>query len=149
MIILVMGFPGAGKTYLAERLKAKLSCAYYNADNVRRLSNDFDFSLKGRLLQAERMRKLAVAELEKSSIVICDFICPTRQTREIFKPDMLVWLDTVKESQYNDTNEMFEPPKKSECDYIIRTKNGDYFSDVIAHHILNGESNARSNILHA
>ena len=149
MIILVMGFPGAGKTYLAERLKAKLSCAYYNADNVRRLSNDFDFSLKGRLLQAERMRKIAVAELEKSSIVICDFICPTRQTREIFKPDMLVWLDTVKESSYNDTNEMFEPPKKSECDYIIRTKNGEYFSSVIARYILIGESNARSNILHA
>ena len=149
MIILVMGFPGAGKTYLAERLKAKLSCAYYNADYVRRFSNDFDFSLKGRLLQAERMRKIAVAELEKSSIVICDFICPTRQTREIFKPDMLVWLDTVKESQYNDTNKMFEPPKKSECDYIIRTKNGEYFSNVIARYILNGEFNANSNILHA
>ena len=137
MIILVMGFPGAGKTYLAKRLKAKLSCAYYNADYVRRFSNDFDFSLKGRLLQADRMRKLAVAELEKSSIVICDFICPTRRTREIFKPDMLIWLDTVKESSYNDTNEMFEPPKKSECDYIIRIKKGEYFSDVIAHHILN------------
>lgn len=149
MIILVMGFPGAGKTYLAERLKAKLSCAYYNADDVRRLSNDFDFSLKGRLLQAARMRKLAVVELEKSSIVICDFVCPTRRTREIFKPDMLIWLDTVKKSQYNDTNEMFEPPEKSECDYIIKVKNGDYFSNVIARYILNGEFNANSNILHA
>ena len=141
MKILVMGLPGAGKTYLAERLKAKLSCAYYNADYVRHFSNHFDFSLKGRLLQAERMRKLAVAELEKSSIVICDFICPTRKTREIFKPDMLIWLDTVKESPYKDTNEMFEPPEKSECDYIIKIKNGEYFSNVIAHHILNEEFN--------
>ena len=149
MKILVMGLPGAGKTYLAEKSKAKLSCAYYNADSVRRFSNDFDFSLKGRLLQAERMRKLAVAELEKSSMVICDFICPTRRTREIFKPDMLIWLDTVKKSQYNDTNEMFEPPEKSECDYIIKVKNGDYFSTVIARYILNGEFNAHSNILHA
>ena len=149
MIILVMGLPGAGKTYLAKRLKAKLSCAYYKADDVRRLSNDFDFSLKGRLLQAERMRKLAVVELEKSSIVICDFICPTRRTREIFKPDMLIWLDTVKKSQYNDTNEMFEPPEKSECDYIISIKNGEYFSNVIARYILNGEFNANGNILYA
>ena len=144
-----MGLPGAGKTYLAKILKAKLLCAYYNADDVRRLSNDFDFSLKGRLLQAARMRKLAVVELEKSSIVICDFVCPTRRTREIFKPNMLIWLDTVKKSQYNDTNEMFEPPEKSECDYIIKVKNGDYFSNVIARYILNGEFNANSNILHA
>ena len=142
MIILVMGLPGAGKTYLAKRLKAKLSCAYYNADYVRRYSNDFDFSLRGRLFQATRMRRLAVAELEQSNIVICDFICPTRRTREIFKPDMLIWLDTVKESPYDDTNKMFESPEKSECDYIISIKNGDYFSNVIAHHILNGDFNA-------
>jgi hypothetical protein len=44
---------------------------------------------------------------------------------------------------------MFEPPEKSACDYIIKVKNGDYFSNVIARYILNGESNAHSNILHA
>ena len=149
MKILVMGLPGAGKTYLAKILKAKLLCAYYNADDVRHLSNDFDFSLKGRLLQAERMRRLAIAEVEKSSRVICDFICPTRRTREIFKPDVLIWLDTIKESPYDDTNKMFEPPENNKCDYIIKIKNGEYFGNVIAHHILNGLFNANSNILYA
>jgi len=32
MRILIMGLPGSGKTWLAERLQKKLNCAWYNAD---------------------------------------------------------------------------------------------------------------------
>ena len=59
MKILVMGLPGAGKTHLAERLQKVLNCAWYNADKVREMANDWDFSPEGRVRQANRMRTFA------------------------------------------------------------------------------------------
>ena len=44
MKILVMGLPGSGKTYLTKRLVPLLDAAWYNADKVREMSNDWDFS---------------------------------------------------------------------------------------------------------
>ena len=34
MKILIMGLPGSGKTYLAQRLQPLLSAAWFNADKV-------------------------------------------------------------------------------------------------------------------
>ncbi len=48
MKILIMGLPGSGKTYLAERLQPLLNAAWYNADVVRNMANDWDFSSEGR-----------------------------------------------------------------------------------------------------
>ena len=42
MKILIMGLPGSGKTYLAERLQPLLNAAWYNADVVRKMANDWD-----------------------------------------------------------------------------------------------------------
>ena len=56
MKILIMGLPGSGKTYLAERLQPLLNAAWYNADKVREMANDWDFSPKGRVRQSLRMR---------------------------------------------------------------------------------------------
>ena len=55
MKILVMGLPGSGKTYLSERLVPLLNAAWYNADVVRKMANDWDFSQDGRDRQAKRM----------------------------------------------------------------------------------------------
>jgi len=44
MKILVMGLPGSGKTYLTERLVPLINSAWYNADQVRKMANDWDFS---------------------------------------------------------------------------------------------------------
>ena len=48
MKILVMGLPGSGKTYLSERLVPLINAAWYNADVVRKMANDWDFSQDGR-----------------------------------------------------------------------------------------------------
>ena len=64
MKILVMGLPGSGKTWLSERLQKELECAWYNADEVRKMANDWDFSPEGRVRQANRMR--TYADYEKS-----------------------------------------------------------------------------------
>lgn len=110
MKILIMGLPGAGKTYLAERLQKYLDCAWFNANEVRRMSNDWDFTEDGRIRQARRMMNLADFEKAQGSTVICDFICPTALHHRIFEADFTIWLNTVPRSQYEDTNSIFESP---------------------------------------
>ena len=43
MKILIMGLPGSGKTHMAERLQKHLECAWFNADEIRRMANDWEF----------------------------------------------------------------------------------------------------------
>tara|TARA_B110000014_G_C20090958_1_gene571134 strand:- start:640 stop:1050 length:411 start_codon:yes stop_codon:yes gene_type:complete len=116
MKILIMGLPGSGKTYLAARLQPLIKAAWYNADKVREMAGDWDFSDEGRERQSLRMKTFADFEQIHSRNVICDFICPTEQTRKIFGPDLTIWMDTIKEGRYEDTNKLFENPK----DYNFR-----------------------------
>ena len=112
-----MGLPGAGKTWLSERLQKYLDCAWYNADKVREMANDWDFSPEGRVRQANRMRTFADYEKSHGRYVICDFVCPTQQTRDSFKPDIVIWLNTIDEGRFEDTNKMFEKPQL--VDWVI------------------------------
>ena len=91
-----MGLPGSGKTWLAERLQKRLNCAWFNADKVREMANDWEFSEAARLRQAYRMQNIADYEIENNRTVIADFVCPLEITREIFHADYIVWMDTKK-----------------------------------------------------
>jgi adenylylsulfate kinase len=112
-----MGLPGSGKTHLANRLQKELNCSWFNADAIREMANDWDFSDRNR--QALRMRNLADFETQFGN-VICDFICPTEKTREIFNADFTIWMNTVKSSRYTITDDMFEKPN---CDIEITEMN--------------------------
>ena len=103
-----MGLPGSGKTWLGERLSKNLSIPYWDADDIRRIYNDWNFSSLGREKQALRMRKLA----EVDPISISGFVCPLPGYRRHFFPDKVIWMDTIKESEYEDTNKLFQPPTK-------------------------------------
>ena len=87
-----------------------LKAAWYNADIVREMANDWDFSPQGRIRQSLRMRNLANFEKEHGRIVICDFVCPTKETKENFDPDITIWMNTIQSGRYEDTNKMFEEP---------------------------------------
>ena len=119
MRILIKGLPGSGKTHLAVRLQQHLKdCAWYNADAIRKMADDWDFSPSGRFRQAERMNMLATFEGTRGRTVICDFVCPTIETRKLFDHDIMIWMNTIEESRYKDTNQMFENPDNAT--YIVK-----------------------------
>ena len=111
-IILVMGLPGAGKTTLANELAPKLNAKRLNADEVRKAANDWDFSEEGRTRQAKRMADFALKLKSEGNYVIADFICPTPEARKLFPADYIIWVDTIKEGRFDDTNKMFVKPEK-------------------------------------
>ena len=103
-----MGLPGSGKTWLGERISKHFSIPFWDADDVRRIYNDWDFSIAGRAMQTERMRTLA----EIDDISISAYVCPLPALRHNFNPDKLIWMDTIEEGRYEDTNKLFHPPLK-------------------------------------
>lgn len=139
--ILVMGLPGAGKTYLAqyvlERLQAaNKKVAWLNADIVRKKFDDWDFSHEGRIRQSQRMRELADSNTDMD-YVICDFVCPLPEMRTNFDADWCVWVDTIREGRYADTNAMFVEPEH--WDFRITTQEAPYWCELVAQTILDAE----------
>jgi adenylylsulfate kinase len=119
MKILIMGLPGSGKTHLAKRLQIHLNCAWYNADKVREMANDWDFTDAGRRRQSERMNTIATFEAVRGRTVICDFVCPTGETRKQFDADITIWMDTIEAGRFDDTNKIFEEP--TDFDYLVKS----------------------------
>ena len=107
-----MGLPGAGKTTLANELAPTLNAKRLNADEVRKAANDWDFSEEGRTRQAKRMADLALKLKAEGNYVIADFICPTPEARKLFPADYVIWVDTIKEGRFEDTNQIFVKPDK-------------------------------------
>ena len=107
-----MGLPGAGKTTLADELAPMINAKRLNADEIRKAANDWDFSAEGRTRQAKRMWEKAQEYKNKGFDVIADFIAPTPAARELFPADYVVWVDTIQEGRFDDTNKMFVKPDK-------------------------------------
>ena len=123
MKILIFGLPGSGKTTLAKPFAELIGGVHLNADDVRKEYNDWDFTVEGRNRQASRMKYLADGVVKAGKIAIADFVCPTVMTRLEFNPDYTVWMDTIPEGRFEDTNDLFEPPEQ--VDYHIE----DWFDD--------------------
>ena len=124
-----MGLPGSGKTTLAKLLAPMFNAVWLNADKVREEANDWDFSELGRSVQANRMKRLAQEAVDNNRNVIADFVCPTKHTREDFNADYIVWMDTIKEGRFEDTNKMFEQP--TNYDFKVTHKDAQMWSFLI------------------
>ena len=158
--ILIMGLPGAGKTYFAERLKqyieqhgtismsrlsqyeiaptaADMSAKvdWFNADDVRRKYNDWDFSREGRIRQSLRMLEFALKCT--GDYVICDFVAPLPEMRNNFKADWTVWIDTIEKGRFEDTNKAFVPPEV--YDFRITEQNAEKWVEFVGQHIIDNQ----------
>ena len=119
MKILVFGLPGAGKSTLAEPLAKLVGGVHLNADRIREEYNDWDFSPEGRMRQAMRMKFLSDGVIKAGKVAVADFIAPTFEARQFFNADFSIWMDTIQEGRFEDTNKMFEEPKIDEYDYHV------------------------------
>ena len=117
MKILIFGLPGSGKSTLAKPFADLIGGVHINADAVRTQYDDWDFTKAGRVRQAQRMRHLADGVVMAGKIAVADFVCPTYITRLEFNPDYTVWMDTIKEGRFEDTNTLFEKP--DDVDYHV------------------------------
>ena len=124
-----MGLPGSGKTTLANELAPLINAKRINADEVRKEANDWDFSEEGRSRQSKRMADLAKKSKEDGSYVVADFICPTPKARSLFPSDYIIWVDTIKEGRFDDTNKMFVKPEK--FDYHVTTQDAKRWAPII------------------
>lgn len=132
-IILVYGLPGSGKSTLANKIFQKLeNSTLINGDLLRKKFNDWDFTLDGRLRQANRMKK--IASESKKQWVILDFVCPLKTYRDIINPDIKVYMNTISEGRYDDTNIIFEK-SISKNDYSFNEFNSDHQCDLIVKNI--------------
>jgi adenylylsulfate kinase len=150
--ILIMGLPGSGKTYMAEALKKYLEThgtrsglgemlpvtgfdaqvTWFNADDVRRKYNDWDFSKEGRIRQSLRMLEFALAS--NTDYVICDFVAPIPEMRNNFKADWTIWMDTIEAGRFEDTNKMFVPPDV--YDFRVTEQNAEKWAEFVGEHII-------------
>jgi len=156
--ILIMGLPGAGKTFLATALKKyieensgihhfpmdrainmeyvphnyKCTVDWFNADEIRKRFNDWDFSREGRIRQSLRMAEFALKCT--SDFVICDFVAPLVEMRNNFKADWTIWVDTIDQGRFDDTNKAFIPPDV--YDFRVTEQNADKWAEFIGQHIL-------------
>jgi len=165
--ILIMGLPGAGKTYFAERLKKflehngdifkvnpdrlmnyegipdqttmKVSVDWFNADDVRKRFNDWDFSKEGRIRQSLRMFEFAMKC--SGEFVICDFVAPLPEMRHNFKADWTIWMDTIDAGRYEDTNRAFVAPDV--YDFRITEQNAERWVEFVGTHILENRRRPR------
>lgn len=132
MRILIMGLPGAGKTTLAEALVRRIdeagrSVLWLNADKIRTVFNDWDFSEEGRLRQAHRMRSLCNGA--DNDIKIADFVAPLPIMRDIFEADYTIWVDTIVKGRFSDTNAAFVPPEK--YDVKVTSQDAEKWASII------------------
>lgn len=158
--ILIMGLPGSGKTHFAEKLKhyleqngdvmkvspgrvlnyegvpdhalMKISVDWFNADEVRKRFNDWDFSREGRIRQSIRMFEFAAKC--SGDFVICDFVAPLPEMRNNFKADWTIWMDTIDAGRYEDTNKAFVPPDV--YDFRVNEQNAEKWVEFVGSHIL-------------
>lgn len=115
--ILICGLPGSGKTTLGQYLSRAIGAVHWDGDEVRKITNNQDFSLDGRLAQARAMRDVCNVTVRSNVHAVASFIAPTPTIRDIFWADFTVYLDRAVACPYRDTNYLWQAPVHA--DFVV------------------------------
>ena len=142
MNILIYGLPTSGKTTFAEKLVDKVgikNLRHVNADKVREAFGDWQFTKEARQRQALRMAGIGRLNEADGFDTIVDFVCPFNVYREMPQWDMTIYVNTIEESPYEDTNKAFEEPLKEPTYTITDWEQVDDIVEEVAYKLLNQE----------
>ena len=134
--------PTSGKTTFAEKLVKKVglqNLRHINADKVREAFGDWEFTPQARQRQALRMAAIGKMNEADGFNTIVDFVCPFNPYREMPQWDMTIWVNTIEESPYEDTNKAFEEPLKEPTYTITDWEQVDDIIEEVAYKLLNQE----------
>ena len=76
-----------------------------------------------------------LADASTTDYVIADFVAPLEAMRSIYHADWTVWVDSISEGRYADTNKMFQTPEI--YDFRITEQCAEKWVPFIAEHIIN------------
>ena len=79
------------------------------------------------------MRELA-DNMTDVDYVICDFVAPLVEMRNNFKADWTIWVDTIDEGRFADTNKIFVNP--TTYNFRVTTQDAVQWAESICNHIL-------------
>lgn len=143
MNILIYGLPTSGKSTLAEKIisiTGTENVKHINADKVRTAWSDWNFDEMSRVRQAKRMHGIANLNAIEGVNTIVDFVCPFEDYRQLPAWDYKIWMDTITEGPYEDTNKIFEKPAFHTVDLVVTSwEEVDDVAKNIADMILNQE----------
>tara|TARA_B100001996_G_C18639777_1_gene585183 strand:- start:607 stop:1041 length:435 start_codon:yes stop_codon:yes gene_type:complete len=142
MNILIYGLPTSGKSTFAEKLVKKVgleNLRHVNADKVREAFGDWEFTPNARQRQALRMSAIGKLNEADGFNTIVDFVCPFNVYREMPQWDITIYVNTIEESPYEDTNKAFEEPLKEPTYTITDWEQVDDILEEVAYKLLNQE----------
>ena len=80
------------------------------------------------------MADFALKLKSEGNFVVADFICPTPEARSLFPSDYIIWVDTIKEGRFEDTNQMFIKPEK--YDFHVTSQDASVWAEKIIREIV-------------
>ena len=114
---------------MAEKLVEVLGNAdWHNADKIRETFDDWDLN-EGRERQSLRMRDYVRKSVAKGNYGVADFVSLQMNLRKECSPEYVIWMDTIEEGRFEDTNKMFEQPDGST---FINVRTDEWWTEEVA-----------------
>ena len=71
----------------------------------------------------------SLSDLCNSDYVVVDFVAPLVEMRKIYEADITIWVDTILEGRYKDTNSLFTKPEN--YDFRVTEQDSEKWANII------------------